>query len=221
MSNPEVRQKGGKNVCHGVIGIDEVGRGPLAGPVTVCAVFVKDVDRLKKEVFLNTIRDSKKLSKTSRGNIYQTIRYKRYLDTEFVYELSSRSAAYIDRHGISRALRSCTLSCVRGLSRKGIDISKIQINLDAGLMVPMENLKQSSYVKGDERFAEIALASIIAKVMRDKHMERLAKTHKEYDWENNAGYGTLAHRKAIEKYGITKYHRTTYLKAFTLFGKTE
>jgi ribonuclease HII len=100
------------------------------------------------------------------------------------------------------------------LSRRGLDIYNVRINLDAGLVIPIEGLKQKSFVKGDERYAEIAAASIMAKVTRDTHMERLARTHTEYGWERNAGYGTLHHRKAIEKHGITPHHRKTYLRDF-------
>lgn len=201
----------------GVIGIDEVGRGPLAGPVTVCAFYIKDEKRVRKEIFSDSIRDSKKLTKGLRYRIYQTIRNKRYLNTKLIYAVSSRDAAFIDAYGISKATRSCVLSCMRSLSKQGIDIEDAQINLDAGLAVPIKNLRQQSFVKGDEKFTEIALASIMAKVTRDMYMERLAKRHNEYGWERNVGYGTKDHREAIRNVGITKYHRRTFLKAFELF----
>lgn len=198
----------------GVIGIDEVGRGPLAGPVTVCAVYIEDEKKVKSSIFSDTIRDSKKITKVSRYNIYRTIRYKRKLETNIYYALSSRSAEYIDTHGISKAVRQCLLSCIRTLIKKGVKVEEIDIRLDAGLIIPLEKLKQKSFIKGDERFTEIALASILAKVSRDSYMERLAKQHIEYGWERNVGYGTEYHRRAIRNIGVTKYHRKSYLKGF-------
>jgi ribonuclease HII len=205
----------------GTIGIDEVGRGPLAGPITVCACYVKDRKSAVKHIFNGIIRDSKKIKKDLRFNIYQTIRYKRYLRNNIEYCISSRSAAYIDRYGISKATQVCVLSCLRGLRKKGVDISKVAIKLDAGLVVRGIEVKQKSFIKGDERFAEIAIASIMAKEWRDAYMKGLSKKDPEYGWEENVGYGTKLHRESIQKVGITKYHRKTYLKAFKLFDKTE
>lgn len=204
---------------QGVIGVDEVGRGPLAGPVTLCAFYIEDEKEALKEIFNNTIRDSKKLHKSNRLNIYKTIRKNRLIKTRVEYAISSRSAEYIDKHGISEAVRQCLISCMRILIKKGIEIEKFTIRLDAGLKIPIKNLTQESFVKGDERFVEIALASIMAKVSRDIYMEKLTKEHNEYGWERNVGYGTVDHRKAIKNIGITKYHRRTYLKAFELFDK--
>ncbi len=203
----------------GVIGIDEVGRGPLAGPVTLCAFYLEDEKEALKEIFGSTIRDSKKLNKTNRLNIYKTIRKNRLIKTRMEYAISSRSAEYIDRYGISEAVRKCLLSCMRTLVKKGVQVEHLTIRLDAGLKIPNKNLTQESFVKGDERFVEIALASIMAKVSRDMYMEKLTKEHNEYGWERNAGYGTVDHREAIKNIGITKYHRRTYLKAFQLFDK--
>lgn len=207
--------------AKGVIGIDEVGRGPLAGPVTLCALYLEDEKETKKQFFNNTIRDSKKLTKANRNKIYQTIRYKRNISMRVEYAISSRSAAYIDAHGISKAVRQCMLSCLRILVKKGIEIEHVSIHLDAGLIIPLSSVKQEGFIKGDERFTEIALASIMAKVTRDTYMERLAQEHTEYAWQRNVGYGTKHHRESIQKVGITKYHRKTYLKAFKLFDKAE
>jgi ribonuclease HII len=214
-------QKKRLSATLGTIGIDEVGRGPLAGPVTVCACYIEDPNRVLSDLFGGRIRDSKIINKSLRNNIYQTIRHKRYLNTRVEYAIASRSAAYIDKHGISQAIRHCLLSCMQGLEAKGLDIQGLSIKLDAGLRVPLENLSQESFIKGDERYVEIALASIIAKESRDSYMKALAKKHKEYGWENNAGYGTQHHRESIKIIGITKHHRKTYLKAFKLFDKAE
>lgn len=205
----------------GSIGIDEVGRGPLAGPVTVCACYVEDPKRVSSDLFTGIIRDSKKIKKSLRFNIYQTLRYKRYLKSNVQYSISSRSAAYIDRYGISKATRACVTSCVRKLAKRGIEIHKIPIRLDAGLYIEGIPVSQESFIKGDERFVEIALASILAKEYRDSYMKRLSISHTKYGWEDNAGYGTKQHRQGIEKHGITLHHRKSYLKAFKLFDKTE
>ncbi|MEZ0208967.1 MAG: ribonuclease HII [Candidatus Paceibacterota bacterium] len=205
----------------GTIGIDEVGRGPLAGPITVCACFIQDEKAVLKDIFGGIIRDSKKIKKDLRFNIYQTIKHKRYLKSKVEYHVSSRSSAYIDRHGISRATEACVLSCLQGLVKKGIDIHQISIKLDAGLKIKALNVEQKSFIKGDERFVEIALASIMAKEWRDSYMKRLSKIYPFYAWEENVGYGTKRHRESIRKEGATKYHRKTYLKAFKLFDKAE
>ena len=205
----------------GVIGIDEVGRGPLAGPVTVCAFYSNDISKLKKEFFTNGIKDSKKLSKSIRNSIYLTIRNKRKLNKDIMYAISSRSASYIDVHGIQKAIKACILSCIKNLERNGVDMNTVSIHLDAGLTVPIKSIQQKSFIKGDEKFVEIALASIMAKESRDIYMKSLSKIHKEYRWQSNVGYGTKDHCEAIKKVGITKYHRSTYLKSFKLFSKTD
>lgn len=207
---------------QGVIGIDEVGRGPLAGPVTVCAIYLENPKQIKKEIFsINKkttskvryiIRDSKKLTKINRNKIFQTIKKYRLSNDKIKYAIFSSSARKIDKVGITHAIKVCLARCVKKLEAKGVDISSIKINLDAGLIIPILGLNQKSFVRGDEKFAEIALASIIAKETRDSYMRNLAKNYKEYDWINNVGYGTRNHLKAIKKYGVTKYHRRTFLK---------
>lgn len=205
----------------GTIGIDEVGRGPLAGPVTVCACFVIDEKIIKKSIFENTIRDSKKLNKRFRNNIYKTIRKNRMINGDIRYAIASRSASYIDRYGIVRAIEACVRSCVVQLRKQDVAVEQCTVRLDAGLKVPGEGLQQNSFIKGDEKYAEIALASIIAKVSRDAYMARLSKSYKEYSWERNVGYGTNEHRKAILRYGPSKHHRITYLKAFKQLDKAK
>ncbi len=203
-----------KKENKGVIGIDEVGRGPLAGPVTVCAFYIKNEKEALKLIFDNSIRDSKKLKKELRNNIYKTIRQKRILKTKIEYSISSRSAAYIDRYGITKAVQACVTSCLVGLSKKGINVNIIPIKLDAGLKVPNSTVFQESFVKGDEKFVCIALASIMAKVSRDTYMSKLSKVYKGYEWEQNVGYGTRAHKEAIKKLGINIFHRKSYIKGF-------
>lgn len=202
----------------GVIGIDEVGRGPLAGPVTVCAVYLADPNKAKKDYFNNIIRDSKRLGISSRINIFQLIRKNRKINTIY-YAVSSRSAKHVDKHGINKSIHDCMISCLSSLEKDGVDIVKHKINLDGGLKILGRPLNQEAHVRGDEKFTEIALASIIAKVTRDNFMIKLAKLHPEYGFERNVGYGTLEHRDAIKRTGVTEYHRTTYLSSFKTIRK--
>lgn len=206
---------------RGGIGVDEVGRGPLAGPVTVCAVYIKDLKKVKKDLFNNTVRDSKKISKVLRNNIFLTLSKNRYLNTTIKYAICSRSARYIDKHGIQSAIKDCVDRCLLNLSEKGVNISKLDINMDAGLKASDSKLKQKAFIKGDEKFVEIAIASILAKESRDRYMRSMHSKYPEYFWDKNVGYGTRNHIKSIENLGITKLHRTTYLKGFKLFDKTE
>lgn len=204
-----------------VIGIDEVGRGPFAGPVTVCAVYIEDTKQITKDLFENTIRDSKRIKKSLRNKIYTTIRNNRYIKTKIIYAISSRSAKYIDAHGLRLALRSCVRSCLRSLEKQTVPTRSIAIHLDAGLCVAEKGYNQKSFVKGDEKFAEIALASIIAKEYRDSYMISLSKKYPVYAWDRNVGYGTQEHCEAITQHGITKFHRISFLKGFKQFEKTE
>lgn len=197
---------------QGVIGIDEVGRGPLAGPVTVCAMYLADPIKSKQEIFGKTIKDSKKLSKDNRINIFKTINKKRKLNTgEYIYAVSSRSANYIDRYGINKAIDACINSSLLSLQKKGVDIGGAVLNLDGGLRVKKEGLLQFTWVKGDEKYVEIALASIMAKVTRDRYMFRQNKLYSQYSFDKHVGYGTTLHREAIIKHGVTKEHRRSFL----------
>jgi ribonuclease HII len=210
-----------KKIGKGVIGIDEVGRGPLAGPVTVCAVYIMNPNMVKKSLFENIIRDSKTIKKSLRNNIYLTIRKNRIINKNIKYSIKSSSATYIDRHGIQKAIQRCVDLCMSDLVQQGVPILKCTVRTDAGIKVKSFLVRQKSYIKGDERFTEIALASILAKETRDRYMRGKAKSNRMYEWDRNVGYGTIAHRNAIGKFGITKYHRISYLKAFKLFDKTE
>lgn len=203
----------GKPKVGGVIGIDEVGRGPLAGPVTVSAVYLMYPYRTKQQIFSNIVRDSKRIQKALRNNIYKTLRKNRKINIETKYAVVSRSAAFIDKYGIQKATQICVDSCIEILKKQGVSITECMIRTDAGIKVSTYS-NQKAYIKGDERFTEIALASIMAKETRDAYMRELAKRHSCFGWESNVGYGTDVHRKAIKKFGVTKYHRISYLKAF-------
>lgn len=201
-------------MIKGFIGIDEVGRGPLAGPVTVCAVYIENRRKIKQDLFGGEIRDSKKITKSLRNSIFLTIRENRYNDIIIKYAVFSRNAKYIDRHGIQKATQVCASACVRKLMKQGINLAVCRIKTDAGIRIDTNLARHKSYIKGDERFVEIALASILAKESRDRHMRRLSKAHDVYGWISNVGYGTPKHREALLQHGKTNYHRLTYLKGF-------
>lgn len=196
-----------------VIGIDEVGRGPLAGPVTVCAVYLADEILSKKKILGGIIRDSKMIKKDNRIKIFETIRKNSKLNNDLVYAVSSRSAKHIDKNGINSSIKACMYSCLKSLKKKGVNVNSVNIKLDGGLYLDKSFKKQKTYVKGDENHASIAISSIIAKVYRDKFMERVSKNHPEYFWDKNSGYGTREHLKFIKENGINEYHRKSYLKS--------
>ncbi len=193
-----------------LIGIDEVGRGPIAGPVAVCALIWKDRETDPPA----HIKDSKKLSPQKREQWFEQIeewREKGILE----YAVAYVSAEDIDVVGISNAIQ-CAL--VEALARLQADPQHVHILLDGGLHAPEEYPHQETIIKGDEKEPVIALASIAAKVLRDQMMEELSDVHPEYGFENHKGYGTAEHYKAIKKHGITPYHRKSFLTSVLAKG---
>lgn len=193
-----------------LIGIDEVGRGPLAGPVTVAAVatpFLKLETWNMKPYFFDGIRDSKKLSVLQREAWNKKIRGK------YLFAITSVSPQVIDKKGISFATKLAVSRCLSVLL-KGfkLQVSSFRILLDGGLHAPPEYKNQQTIIKGDERVPIIAAASIVAKVHRDRYMTRLAKKFPHYGFDRHKGYGTKMHREAVEKYGISEAHRITFCK---------
>lgn len=190
-----------------VVGIDEAGRGPLAGPVAVGAVSIP-VNFNKR--FFQSIRDSKKLTSEERELWFQLAteaRKRRELD----FRVSLVSERVIDRHGINYALR---LGIKRCLAQLGL-AEDSQIFLDGGIKAPEKFTHQLTVIKGDEKIPVVSLASIVAKVIRDHRMIKLSKKFPEFDFERHKGYGTLMHRLAIRKYGLTNIHRLSFLKRLT------
>jgi ribonuclease HII len=186
-------------------GIDEVGRGPIAGPVAVCAVAIK---RELPPDFFTGIHNSKALSEKARERWYQkAIDAKESGHIDFAVAFSN--AAYIDVHGISKALRSCVK---RALLRLEAAPEKSEVFLDGSLYAPSAFIFQETIIKGDEKIPLISLASIVAKVRRDRRMKRYAKRYPGYGFEKHVGYGTAAHYKAIGKNGLSGLHRRSFLK---------
>jgi ribonuclease HII len=188
-----------------VIGCDEVGRGALCGPVVVCAVWF-DPDSLPKGV-LGRLDDSKRIDREEREELYPVIA--RVSRVSF----AARSARYIDVYNI----RNATLQAMQqAVIRLGIDAP---VRID-GIDVPRGlSGDAQAVVKGDGKVPQIAAASIMAKVMRDRLMSRLGERYRPYCWESNSGYGTPAHRKAIVEHGHTRHHRQSFGDLFSGLGE--
>ena len=189
------------------IGIDEVGRGPVAGPVTVgvFGICSKDLYKKIKAVGL-PLRDSKKLTLKQREVWY--VHMKQWQKEKLcAYVVVSVPALTIDRIGIAPAIKR---ALNRGLSELHADFQTL-ILLDGGLRAPVEFKNQKTIIKGDEKEVAIALASIVAKVTRDQYMTRQAKKYPAYGFERHVGYGTREHYVAIRKHGRTLLHRNSFL----------
>jgi ribonuclease HII len=175
-----------------IIGVDEVGRGCLAGPVFAAAIV------LDPRIFPDGINDSKKLTKKKRSEIFEQ------LIKKCKYSIGISSVQEIEKLNI---LQSSLLAMNRAIEK--ID-TKNHIILVDGNFAPNKNENIKTIVKGDQKCISIAAASIIAKVSRDLFMEKLSLEFPNYNWEKNCGYGTKKHIEAIKKFGITKHHRKTF-----------
>ncbi len=187
------------------VGIDEVGRGPLAGPVAV-GVFVWYGKRFPKE--LEGIKDSKKISEKKREEWFAKI-LKLKKENKCDFAVKFKSAKYIDKYGISKAIKECLRLALLSFN---LDPIKALVLLDGGLKAPQEFLYQETIIKGDTKESLISAAAIMAKVTRDKRMVKLSKKYPHYGFDIHKGYGTLFHRTSILKNGISKEHRRTFIK---------
>lgn len=180
------------NEINFIAGIDEVGRGPLVGPVVTAAVI------LPKDFYDERINDSKKLTEKKRELLYDVI-----MENAISVGIGISSEDVIDEINILNATKRAMLEAVNNLSVKPehLLIDAVKLNTD---------IPQTSIIKGDAKSESIAAASIIAKVTRDRMMIELDKIHPEYDFKHNKGYGTKKHIEAIRKYGIIKEHRKTF-----------
>jgi ribonuclease HII len=194
-----------KNNIKYIVGIDEVGRGPLAGPVAVGA-FKMPADFDGK--YFGKIRDSKKLTPEKREEIVEKLiilKKKKIVD----YFVCYQSAKKIDELGLSRAVKNCL---EEALGKLKIKPKECLILLDGGLKAPKKYKNQKTIIKGDEKERAIAFASIVAKVSRDALMCKLAKKYPEYCFEIHKGYGTKKHMELIQKCGLSKEHRRCFCK---------
>lgn len=191
-----------------VIGIDEVGRGALAGPVGVGGVIFDpkmNVSTRAKLLELG-INDSKKLSSSKRKSLASIIK-----ENVLSYAVELIDVSVIDEIGIGKAT-------FLGMKKVAEKLSKTTRNphllIDA-FEIPDVSFPQNGILRGDSLSISIAAASILAKVERDILMEQLAHEFAYYDWENNMGYGTLKHRKALSEFGLTKFHRKQFCRNIT------
>lgn len=201
-----------------IIGIDEVGRGPLAGPVAVGAVCIHREHYKKVAALFPVIKDSKKLTEKIREKWCERI-----LEAEqrgfLMSAVSFISPSIIDKNGLTYSIRTALGRALTSLGNETPKLGEVLVLLDGGLKAPEEYLNQETIIKGDEKELAIALASIVAKVARDKRMILLSKKFPEYGFEKHKGYGTKAHYAAIQKHGITPHHRKRFLKVLFLKSK--
>ena len=196
-----------------LIGIDEAGRGPLAGPVAVGAVMVPvDFDWS----VLEGVRDSKKLSEKKREEIFTRARELEQSHS-LHFTVSTSSSAYIDTYGIVPAIKR---ALAEALSRFDIEPHDCRVLLDGSLKAPAEYIHQETIVRGDDTEPVISLASIVAKVTRDRLMKRLSPKYPAYDFHVHKGYGTLLHRKAIQARGLCELHRTSFCTRLPIGSKS-
>lgn len=182
-----------------VAGVDEVGRGPLAGPVVCAAVILP----LSEEEALAGINDSKKLSAKKREQLAERIKH-----VALGYCICETDEKVIDRINILQATRLCMKRAVEGLTLRP-DFVLTDGNMTLDIDIP-----QKSIIKGDQSVCSIGAASILAKVYRDALMCEYAKQYPGYGFERNAGYGTAQHIQAIREVGICPIHRKTFITKF-------
>jgi len=188
-----------------VIGIDEVGRGPLAGPVTIAAAAMPGGLRVPGK-----LKDSKQLPHKQRES------WERYIKnhSKIIYATASVYPKTIDRINIAKAANlAATRALKRLLSRHKIVMNKVNILLDGGLYLNIE-APARTIVRGDQKYSCIKLASIIAKVKRDRIMRRRHDDYPKYGFHEHKGYGTKIHTKALKRYGPCPIHRLTFIKNY-------
>lgn len=206
------------------IGIDEVGRGPLAGPVVVAAVFLPPrfklarlLKRAKNPLRFNRrgkrfwMKDSKRLTLNQRLICYQTLKN----HPKIKFSIAIVSPKIIDQINIAQAANLAVRRAYKNLSKKllmlNVNCPVSNVLLDGGLRLP-ENISHRTIVRGDQKYNAIKLASIIAKITRDRIMNRLRKLYPQYGFEEHKGYGTKKHLAALKMHGPSPIHRLSFLK---------
>lgn len=187
-----------------VVGTDEAGRGPAAGGVFAAAVYFPELTTGLMED-LARLNDSKKLSEVAREKLYDVI-INNTINSVVCIEVEEIEKINI----LNSSLKAMKLSCENVIKQAGL---KDLITLvDGNKLIKNYIYPQKYIIKGDAQSASIAAASILAKVTRDRYMKNLAQEFPQYAWDKNAGYLTAAHLKAIDEYGLTKYHRPSFLR---------
>lgn len=187
-----------------VIGTDEAGRGPAAGGVfAACVYFPEVTNNLIKD--LEKLNDSKKLSKKAREKLFDII-INNSINSIICVEVEEIEKINI----LNSSLKAMKLACENVI--KEAKLTDFITLVDGNRLIKNYTYLQKFVIKGDGTSAAIAAASILAKVTRDRYMDKLAKEFPQYGWERNAGYLTAEHLNAIDKYGLCKYHRPSFLK---------
>ena len=190
--------------CELIAGVDEAGRGPLAGPLVIAAVI------LPKDVFISGLNDSKQLSAERREEIAAVVR-----EVAIAWDIEYIQSQEIDEHGMTWALRTANLRAIAAieeqLSAKGTSLDAVLLDGNAQHL----DAREVNIVKGDGKCASIAAASIIAKVDRDALMCRYAEQFPHYGFESNKGYASAEHIEAIKQYGLSPVHRASFCRAWT------
>ena len=176
-----------------IAGVDEVGRGSLIGPVYAAAVI------LNKSIEKKILKDSKSLTKNKRENL------SKYIKKNSIWAVGKASVKEIEKINILQASLLAMKRAIKKLKKK-----PVLILIDGNKLPEIKNYNLKSIIKGDKKIPSISAASIIAKVTRDKMITNLAKKFRGYYWDQNYGYGTKKHLKAIKNFGITTEHRKTF-----------
>ena len=176
-----------------IAGVDEVGRGSLIGPVYAAAVI------LNKSINKKLLKDSKKITKTKREFL------SKYIKKNSIWATGKASVKEIEKINILNASLLAMKRAIKKLKKK-----PSLVLVDGNKLPEIKNYNLKSIIKGDQKIPSISAASIIAKVTRDKMITNLGKKFKGYSWDQNYGYGTKQHLKAIKNLGITKQHRKTF-----------
>ncbi|MDH4262522.1 MAG: ribonuclease HII [Spirochaetia bacterium] len=202
-----------------VIAMDEVGRGPLFGPVTVGGILFKAMDLFSGDLpkWCSQVNDSKKIKAPLRKELSELIK------NQYIHHTSHVSVKFIDKYNINKAIQYGVYRTARALLKKAMAINKklsvAYILLDGNYKFQFPQLRMihpipqiHSIIRGDEHLFHISCASILAKEERDRLIIQSAKRFSDYGLESNAGYGTLYHRNALLKHGVTPFHRKLFVK---------
>lgn len=184
-----------------VIGVDEAGRGPLAGPVVAAAALLKNYSPV-----LDEINDSKKLTEKKREKIFCT------LEENFLIGVGIATVEEIDEINILNATFLAMRRALENLQKQGVNLEEYLILVDGNHRIRECQLNQEPVIKGDGKSLAIAAASVAAKVTRDRIMTDIVKDYPEYEFEKHKGYGTKKHREIILEKGATEIHRKSFLK---------
>ena len=185
-----------------VIGTDEAGRGPAAGGVWAAACAMRKNCNVS---LFSKLNDSKKLTSKIRDDLYELVK------ENFYYSIKISDVAQIEKMNILNASLYAMKQAVEDVINQ-LKTQNIITIVDGNKLIKNFNYSQKYIIKGDSKSAVIAASSILAKVSRDRFMDEIDKKYPNYDWKNNKGYLTSKHLEAIDKYGLTKYHRPSFLK---------